>query len=236
MPLHTQPLWVFGGAALIAVVVVIAYWPAHHGGFVLDDELLLVHNPMIKAHDGLYRYWLTKEALDYWPITNTTFWLEWRLWGMNTTGYHATNLILHIIDSLLIWLILKRLAIPWPWLAAMLFAVHPINVESVAWISQRKNVLALLFFLLSILWWLNAEDERKALDESRKHKAKKTSRRSHFLLWYSVSLLAFVLAMLSKGSVAILPAVLLLIIWWQRGTVTWHDCLRYAHFLPSLWR
>jgi protein O-mannosyl-transferase len=225
---------VFGGAALIVLAVLVAYWPAHNGGFVFDDELLIQYNPMIKAADGLYRYWFTKEALDYWPVTNTTFWLEWRLWKMDTAGYHATNIVLHIVDVLLIWVVLKKLGVPWPWLAALLFAVHPINVESVAWISQRKNVLALLFFLLSILWWLCADAARTENtvighgDSARKKPLEECGR--HWGLWYILSVLAFVLAMLSKGSVATLPFVLLLIVWWQKGIIRWRDWLWVAPF------
>jgi protein O-mannosyl-transferase len=224
---------VFGGAALIAIAVLVAYWPAHNGTFIFDDELLIEYNPMIKALDGLYRYWFTKEALDYWPVTNTTFWLEWRLWGINTAGYHATNIVLHIFDALLIWLVLKKLAVPWPWLAALLFAIHPVNVESVAWISQRKNVLALVFFLLSILWWLAANTARtgKAVNVNRSSKINSPeARRTNSGLWYFLSLLAFVLAMLSKGSVAILPLIVLLIVWWQNGTIRWRDWVRIAPF------
>ncbi len=182
----------------------------------------------------MYRFWFTKEALDYWPVTNTTFWLEWRLWKMDTTGCHATNIVLHIFDALLIWIVLRKLAVPWPWLAAPLFAIHPVNVESVAWISQRKNVLALLFFLLSILWWLVADVARRenlAIANGGPTRMKSSGAgRLPFGLWYILSVLAFVLAMLSKGSVAILPVVLLLIVWWQNGTIHWRDWFWVAPF------
>ena len=108
--------------------------------------------------------WFTTDPADYWPVANSSLWLEWRLWGMNTTGYHVTNLVLHWIAALLIWAILRRLKVPGAFLAALLFAVHPVNVESVAWISQRKGLLAAVFFLLSILWYVRAEgyDETRA--------------------------------------------------------------------------
>ncbi len=155
--LSALPLGVSAGVTLIVVVIFLAYLPSINGGFVLDDDDLLTDNAFIKASDGLYQFWCTAETQDYWPVTNTTFWIEWRLWGMNPTGYHVTNLILHIVESLLIWVILRKLSIPGAFLAAMIFAVHPVNVESVAWIAQRKNMMAMLFFLLSILCYLKTE-------------------------------------------------------------------------------
>jgi tetratricopeptide (TPR) repeat protein len=190
------PPWAqqLGLASLLVIVTLLAYLPALHNGFIWDDDRLVTDNPMIHSPDGLRQIWFSTKAYDYWPLTYSDFWVEWRLWGNNPLGYHAVNVLLHIAASLLIWIILRRLAIPGAFLAAMLFAVHPINVESVAWIAQRKNTLAMLFFLLSILWYL--KEERT---------------------WYWLSLLAFAAAMLSKGSVAILPMLLLLILWWRRG-------------------
>ena len=145
---------------------------------------------------------------------------------MHPTGYHVTNLLLHIADSLLVWLVLARLKIPGAFLAALLFAVHPINVESVAWIAQRKNVLSLLFFLLSIVWYLKSTartDEVRGSNEIDSDSLQLNS-------WYWLSLLAFLLAMLSKGSVAMLPLVLLLIVWWQRGRIQQTDIVRTIPF------
>ena len=191
------------------------------GSFILDDDLLLTGNAMIRAPDGLARIWFSTEPTDYWPVTNTSLWLEWRLWSASPNGYHVTNLLLHIVDCWLIWWVLAKLSIPGP-LAALLFAVHPINVESVAWIAQRKNVLALLFFLLAIGWYLNAESDQKPEDLA--------NHRGLNLRWYGLSLTAFVLAMLSKGSVAILPLVLLLIAWWRRNKIARRDLLLTAPF------
>ncbi len=153
-------------------------------------------------------------------------WLEWRLWGLNPSGYHVTNVLLHWIACLLIWKLLRTLAVPGDFFAALLFAVHPVNVESVAWIAQRKGLLAMVFFLLSILWFLRASDAHT--DDPIHDDADSVSRRA--LLWNGLSLLAFVLAMLSKGSVAILPLVLLLIVWWQQGSISKADLLRTVPF------
>jgi protein O-mannosyl-transferase len=209
--------------ALLAGASTIAYLPAIQGGFIFDDEILLTHNNLVKAGDGLFRIWFTTEPIDYWPITNTSFWIEWRLWGMNPTGYHVTNLFLHVADSLLVWLVLRRLRIPGAFLAGLLFAVHPVNVESVAWIAQRKNLLAMLFFLTAILLYLRSDNSLCRAESPR------TSRMT--AVWYLLSLLAFLLAMLSKGSVAILPLILLFVIWWIRGRLGSRD---FAKMLPFL--
>jgi tetratricopeptide (TPR) repeat protein len=225
-------LLVFAGIALIAGIVLIIYWPAIHGDFILDDDLLLTDNSLIKAPDGLTHIWFTSEAIDYWPVTNSSFWFQWRLWGMNPTGYHITNLVLHIADSLLIWLLLKRLLIPGGFLAALLFAVHPVNVESVAWIAQHKNLLSLLFFLLSLLCYLKSQSSAATRLEKRPRRLPDAVDLCPFpwSRWYFLSLLAFTLAMLSKGSVAILPLVLLLIIWWQRDQICRSDLWQTAPF------
>jgi tetratricopeptide (TPR) repeat protein len=227
-------------AAVLTGAALFAYWPALTGGFVWDDDTLLTESKLVKAPDGPYRMWFTTEPLDYWPLTNSSFWLEWRLWGMRSTGYHVTNLLLHVASGLLVWAILRRLAIPGAPLAAAIFVLHPVNVESVAWIAQRKNTLSMLFFLLSILWYLRidpdpqtalpapAESEPRA--RGRRRTAPAPAPRSRINHWYWLSLLAFVLAMLSKGSVAILPGVLLLIAWWRRGAIVRTDLVRIGPF------
>jgi Flp pilus assembly protein TadD len=222
-------LRVWGGLALIVLVVCFAYLPSLNGKFILDDDKLLTNNSLIKAPDGLYRFWCSTESIDYWPISNSTLWIEWRMWGMNPMGYHVANLVLHIVAVLLIWLVLRKLSIPGAYLAAMLFAVHPVNVESVAWIASRKNLLSMVFFLLSIFWYLKAD-----MTAAEKALEKDTAPIHHKLSlfpfpWYWLSLLAFVLAMLGKGSVAILPLLLLGITWWQRKFTLW-DLVRTAPF------
>jgi Tfp pilus assembly protein PilF len=208
-------------AAVLGVVTLIVYLPALRGGFIFDDNVFLTENPLIAASDGLRRFWLTREALDYWPITSSTLWLEWRLWGAHAAGYHATNVMLHIAEVLLLWRLLRRLGVPGAFFGALLFALHPLNAESVTWITQRKNLLGMLFYLLSVFWYL-------------------TPRRNGELTglavpaqpgggYYALALLGFGFAMLSKGSVVILPLVLLGIVLWHRRP-TGRDALRLAPF------
>ncbi len=222
------------GIAAIILIACFAYYPALSGGFIWDDTSLLTNNHLIKAADGLYRFWCTAESYDYWPMTYTTFWIEWRLWGMNSTGYHVANLILHIVEALLLWVILRKLSIPGAFLAAMVFVVHPVNVESVAWIAQRKGLLAMLFFLLSILCYLRYFSV-SCSDNGQRSRHTPCAGPAHGVCglfigrWYWVSLAAFVLAMLSKGSVAILPVLLLGIVWWLRPLTKW-DVVRTVPF------
>jgi tetratricopeptide (TPR) repeat protein len=233
-------LRVLAGAAIIVVAAFLAYIPSVSGGFILDDDLLVTNNRVTQASDGLYRFWCSSEPSDYWPVTNNTFWIEWRLWGMNSTGYHVTNLILHIVEALLIWTILRKLSIPGAFLAAMIVSVHPVNVESVAWIAQRKNMMAMLFFLMSVLWYLKASMYAASAGTApgRSHGEPWERERtfssfilhpSSFHFWYWLSFAAFVLAILSKGSVIVLPVLILGIIWWLRP-LTRQDLMRTAPF------
>lgn len=208
-------LRVICGAVLLAALACAAYWSEFPGSFILDDDNMVTENPLTKSPDGWYRLWFSAaEHTDfcYWPVTSTAFWIEWRLWGTNPTGYHAASLALHIIDALLIWLVLQQLSIPGAYLAALLFAVHPVNVESVAWIVQQKNLLAMLFGLLSAWFFLKSDAQR-------------------FDGWYWLSLFAFALAMLSKTSVATLPLILLLIVWWLHGQIYRWDLVKIAPFI-----
>ncbi|MFO7984572.1 MAG: tetratricopeptide repeat protein [Desulfatiglandaceae bacterium] len=199
------------GVLLVCLLVVTIYIPAIKGDFIWDDDAFLTENPLIKASDGLYRFWFSTEAPDYFPLTSTTLWLEWRLWGKNATGYHLVNVLLHILNAILIWAVLKKLGIPGAWLASVIFAVHPVNVESVAWITERKNLLPMVFFLVSILAYL-------AFDR-------------HTNWWfYILSLVAFLLALLSKTSVIMLPFVLLGCLWWQRNRIRIKDLVRSVPF------
>jgi tetratricopeptide (TPR) repeat protein len=206
-----EPLKTISRGIAIILITLLAYIPAMRAGFVWDDDAFLTENELIHAEDGLYRFWFTTEPPDYFPLVSTMLWLEWRLWGMNATGYHVVNILLHATSAMLIWLALRRLKIPGAWLAGLVFAVHPVTVESVAWITERKNTLPLVFYMLTILLYLTYET----------NEAKR---------WYVASLFIFLLALLSKTSVVMLPAVLLGLAWWQRGAIARKDFLRSLPF------
>jgi tetratricopeptide (TPR) repeat protein len=206
------------GALLLSCVTLVAYLPAMRGGFIWDDNTLVAENPLIRSAAGLHDFWLTTRPTDYWPVTMSVFWLEWRLWGADTLGYHAVNLGLHIAEALLLWAVLRRLGIRAAFLGALLFAVHPVNVETVAWISELKNLLALLFLLASAWWFLKSGIPDRA-------GAGRTPDRGA----WGLSLLAFTLGMLSKGSIAILPVAFLGVIGFRRRLV-WRDLVRLAPF------
>jgi Flp pilus assembly protein TadD len=206
-------------AVLLALAAILTYGGARGAGFIWDDDAFLTNNPLIHAADGLHRFWFTGEPVDYWPLTSSTLWLEWRLWGMNPLGYHVTNVLLHACEVVLLWRVLAGLRVPGAFLAAAVFAVHPVNVETVAWITQRKNLVAMFFYLVSILLFLRSEDKpprggRGVLDGAG---------------WLGLSLAAFILAMLGKGSVAMLPFVLVGIVAWRRP-VERNDWIRVAPF------
>ncbi len=238
----------FLAALLLVGGSLAAYWPSLAGQFLFDDVSLVTNSPLVKAGDGLYRMWLTTQAVDYWPMTNSSFWVEWRLWGTNPVGYHVANLALHVASAFLLWAILRRLAIPGAFLGALIFALHPVNVESVAWIAQRKNTLSMTFLLLSIFWFAGADSEgaqerEHAVGARSRSPALQTPRRTRSRAgrttttrgepigpWYWLSFSAFMLAMLSKGSVAVLPGLLLLIAWWRHGTLTSRDLWRSLPF------
>ena len=184
--------------ALLVIVTLTfaAYSSAVHGGFIWDDNNYVTENSLLTAPDGLWRIWTTTETRQYYPIVFTTFWVERRLWGLHPAGFHIVNVVLHAINAILVWRLLRRMNIPGAWMVGAVFAVHPVHAESVAWVTERKNVLSGMFYLLAMGSYLRFEEER----------------RWH---WYGGSLLLFVFAMLSKTVTASLPVALLLIRWFQ---------------------
>ena len=228
------------GATLIVLVTFAVYWPVLRGKFVWDDLVLVKKNPLLTGEHTLGSIWFQGD----FPLATVGFWIQHLLWGDNPAGYHAVNIVLHAVNALLVWRVLARLKVCGAWLAALIFAVHPVCVASAAWISELKNTLSLVFFLLSFLWYLRFEDQTAEARGQRAEGNPLTSdHRFPTSRYYWLSLGAFLLALLSKTSTVMLPVVLLAGAWWRRGRVaksdwlaaTPHFALATAFSLMTIW-
>ncbi len=167
MRLHTSRLAWPIGAVLIVVCTLTAFSPAFRCGFVWDDDVHITKNPILSQPDGLARIWLdTKANCQYYPLTFSFFYIEHRLWGLNPVGYHVLNVLLHAGNALLVWSVLRRLDVPGGWIAAMLFALHPVEVESVAWVTEQKNTLSCLLALGALVLPSIPAAERRRADRT----------------------------------------------------------------------
>jgi tetratricopeptide (TPR) repeat protein len=209
----------------LAALTLLAFAPALGGQYIWDDDDYVHANPNLRNDAGLADIWFHPTYNpQYYPLVFTTFWLEWRMWGDRPAGYHAVNVLLHAASAILLWRLLRRLEVPGAYLAAAVFAVHPITVESVAWITERKNALSLVFYLLAAGAYLRfAQLGPRNLELGTSDSPR----------WgtYALSLLFFLCALLSKTVTATLPAALLLVLWWKRGHIEWRHV---ALLLPCL--
>ena len=200
-------------------LTIVVYLPAMHGDFVCDDEIYIKSNPLLQTADGLKLIWTNIKATpQYYPLTFTTFWAEFQVWRLWTTGYHLTNVLLHAVNATLLWTLLRRLSIPGAWFAAAIFALHPIQVESVAQISERKNVLSGLFYFLALLAYMRFSPFDDAQSSTYTHNTRRWD-------YYILALVCFSCALLSKTVACSLPAVILLLLWWKVGRVHLKDLL-----------
>jgi len=216
-PGRFQPVWLGG---LIALLVCLAYLPALRDGFIWDDDAFVTANPTLRDLSGLRRIWFEVGAVpQYYPMVYSAFWMEYHLWGLNPVGYHLINVLLHAAAAVLLWRVLERLQIRGAWLAAAIFALHPIEVESVSWVTECKNVLSAVFYFTAALAWLRFI----ALEESAVWNRQRWC-------WYLMALALFVAALLSKTVTCSLPAALLLVCWWKQGRVRWSDMVPLLPF------
>ncbi len=202
--LPSERLWLstIGVAALIVLATVVVYAPALHGELIWDDIQYVRDNPELRSLGGLWNIWFAPMATpQYDPLAFSSFWVEYHLWGLDTLGYHIDNVILHAANALLLWAVLVELGIPGGALAAAVFAVHPVHVESVAWIVERKNTLSGLFALATILAWVRFMTP---------------SGPPHRRMAYGLALGFYACTLLSKPVLCTLPAALLLLAWWKR--------------------
>lgn len=211
-----------------AVIVLAGLWiysPTYHGDWLWDDDQLLTQNLTVQHRispdpnvppdslRSLAKLWFDPDGADYFPLSYTALWAQWPFFGLQSTGYHVTTIVLHITAALLFWALLVQMRLPGAWISALLFAVHPVCVESVAWVSETKNTLSLPLFLLSCIFWVKQDEEPNGGRQ----------------LWlYLASLGCFLLAMFAKTSVVAMPVVTLLYAWWKRGRITKQDLLRAA--------
>jgi tetratricopeptide (TPR) repeat protein len=209
------------GIALF-LITLLTYIPSMTNGFIWDDPSYVVDNPTLKSEgawgnaENLWRIWTDVQATpQYYPMVHSSFWVEARLWGTHTAaGYHVDNILLHALAAVLLWRALLSIGVPWPWLVAAIFAVHPVMVESVTWVTERKNVLSIVFYLLAF----RAYRRSGLLTDAG---APGVHPGLYSNSWYLRSLGLFVLALLSKTVTCSLPAAILLVIYWKRGRISW---------------
>jgi tetratricopeptide (TPR) repeat protein len=220
--------WLWGLVLILSVIL--TYMPVSKAQFIYDDGEFLTANPCVVGPLGLKEIWTTSAA-DICPLLFTAFWAEHALWGLEPMPYHLVTVLLHGACAILLWQVLRSLRVQGAWLGAALWALHPVAVESVAWISEMKNTESGLFYLLSILFfvrWLRAKD----LDGRTRGG------------WnYALTLLFAALGMASKSSTVILPVVLCLCAWWIQGRWHWRNLtsvvpvflMAIAPCLVSIW-
>ena len=199
----------------LCLLVLVSYLPAMLWGEFVWDDLMMTRTPAVREAGGLRQIWFSpgeiKAEGHYWPLVYSLFWLQHKLWGFAPAGYHVVNVLLHLANTLLLWQLGRRLALPAAWVVAAVFGVHPVRVESVAWVIELKDVLSGLFYLCAALAWV------------RFTKAPRPGR-------YLVPLTLYAAGLLAKSVVVTLPVALLIREWWQRGRVTATDLLRVAPF------
>jgi tetratricopeptide (TPR) repeat protein len=201
-------------ALALALICVWVYHPCLHGTWLWDDGLEVAQNPMVRSAGGWWQAWVHPQGMDYFPLKGTFQWIEWHLWGPDPFGYHAASLALHIAGSILVWRLLRVLGVPAAYVGGLLFAVHPMAVESVAWISELKNTLSLPPLLLAAIAAVRFDSGGRRRDQV-------------------LALLWFVAALLCKTSVVMLPFFILLLAWWRRGRIGARDLAASAPFFGA---
>ena len=202
---------------LIHAVIIMAaglwiYSPAFYGDWIWDDAMYISQNPLLNDPARLWKAWFQPGSfIEYYPIEETVQWVQWQLWGNNTFGYHLTNVCLHLLSAFLVWRLLSKFGLRLAWLGGLIFAIHPMMVESVAWITELKNTLSLPPFLLAICAYIDYEERGRRAD-------------------YLRALAFFLVAMLCKIGMAPFPVIILLYAWWKRGRIGWSDLLASAPF------
>jgi len=217
MPQNTRTIWLSWRFAFILGIALILYLPALRGGFIWDDDAYVTANTALRSLRGLWEIWFQPGRLEqYYPLTYSSFWVEYHLWGLHPFGYHLVNVLLHTANSLLVWRLLEHFKIRGARFAALIFLIHPVHVESVAWITERKNVLSGFFYLSALGAYLQLK-EKEAM----------------FCPRYFLSFFLFTASLFCKTITATFPITVLLLLWWQNGRVSLKEFLRLLPFLAA---
>ena len=214
-------LLAFVQIALLLLLGFAVYLPTLRGEWMLDDSILLTDNVAIRSGSWgqLFMLWLDAKSIDYFPLTYSLFWVLWQCFGEQTLGYHIITLFFHLTGALLLWTVLRQMNIPGAWISALIFTIHPVCVETVAWISEMKNTLSLPLFLASCIYWIK-QDRSHGYTE---------------IFFYCLSLTLFLLSLLAKPTAVAMPLLTLLYAWWKRSSVTPKDIVyTIPFFLTSL--
>ena len=203
------------GAGALCLLAVVSYLPKVLWGDFIGDDLTMVSTFAVPDPGGLRTIWFSPAEIEaeghYWPLVYSVLWLQHKLWGFAPAGFHAVNVLLHTANTLLLWKLMRRLAVPGAWVVPAVFAVHPVHVESVAWVIELKDVLSGVLYLSAVLAWIRFDAEPQA---GR----------------YVTALALYAAGMLAKSVVVTLPAALLICHWWRAGRATVADAVRVAPF------
>jgi tetratricopeptide (TPR) repeat protein len=199
-PAAAAPSWRFETLLLKALIIVFTglfvYVPAFHGDWLWDDDQEITQNALLPDPNGLVKIWQGESGADYLPLKSTVQWVYFQFFKADRTAWHILNVVLHLVNALLFWRVLARLGVRQAWLGGLLFSIHPILVESVAWVSELKNTLSLPFLLLAMLTWISYEEKGRARD-------------------YIFTIVLYLMAILCKSAVIMFPCVLVLYSWWR---------------------
>ena len=191
----------FLAAAALLAAAVLAYLPALDAGWIWDDDSYVLENPVVQRPDGILHAWVPGSTPQWYPLVFASFWVQHAVHGLEPFGYHLANVLLHAASGVMAWALFRALRLPGALLAAALFVLHPVQVESVAWVTERKNVLSMAFALGSVLAWTGF------LRDARPIRARAGT--------WGAALLLFVLAMLSKTTAVAVPVAMAAIAWWR---------------------
>lgn len=211
-PATKQRIWL--ATLTLAALVAIVYWPTLNNQFVSDDTMYVTDTAELASAEGLRDIWFKLGVTpQYYPLVHTALWIQYQLWGLQPAGYHAVNMLMHLAVVVLLWRLLVQLKLPGAWLGAAVYAVHPVQVETVAWISEQKNLLSNGFAIAAIMAYLRFSPLEPEVTPHRKW------------LYYALAFVLYICALLCKTVTITTPAVILVIFWWKRGRITGRDLL-----------